>query len=85
MSNLKNIRKIKARDGSYFHNNFAKMREGEAGTVISADIDTVTCRLNGYAIIPIEEYYKLIGEPKSKITEISTRIKITNEQLLVEG
>ena len=54
MNNLRNIRKIKARDGSYCHNNFVKVRSGDS-TIIEAMEETVRIRFNGYAIIPIEE------------------------------
>ena len=47
-------------NGSYFQNNFVHRREGDS-MIIETTPDEVICRLNGYAIIPIEEYIELTG------------------------
>lgn len=53
----------KAKDGSFVHNCIIEKRHNDkARFLFSASDDTVTCSLNGYAIIPIEEYAKLKGE-----------------------
>jgi len=51
----------KGKDGSYFHNNLLKRRDGEkAPQLFSNNDETISAFLNGYAIIPIEEYARLV-------------------------
>lgn len=52
-------------DGSYLHNFFLRRRNDEPSPYlfrITENRVNLTAFLNGYAIIPLEEYYKLIGE-----------------------
>ena len=56
---------IKSKDGSYFHNNLIIAREYDQKNghmLIDGRGDDVVVSLNGYAIIPLEEYYELKGE-----------------------
>lgn len=72
---------IQGKHNSYFHNNFvmARPEDQKKGLIDSAATDDVICRLNGYAIIPIEEYCKLRGEEVPEGT--SEKIKEMNERL----
>jgi len=58
------IDKLIGHHRSYFHNNFIVHRpeDEKKGLIDAASCDDVICRLNGYAIIPLEEYCKLKGE-----------------------
>lgn len=51
----------KHENGSYMHNCYLIPREKDRHRrlVINSDNNGVTVRLNGYAIIPLEEYAKL--------------------------
>jgi hypothetical protein len=73
--------------GSYFHNNFLIHRKEDAkkGLIDSSSCDDVICRLNGYAIIPIEEYCKLRGEDvpdgtEEKINDMNRKIHKLRKQ-----
>jgi len=56
----------KAKNGSYFYNNILILRENDrksGRSIIHQDRGgSVRCMLNGYAIIPLEEYYQLEDE-----------------------
>ena len=55
---------IKGEKGSYFHNNLVIAREYDRineHLLIDGSGDEVTLRLNGYAIIPMEDYCELSG------------------------
>ena len=58
--------RIKGENGSYFHNNLLISRPednaGEIALIDAAATDDIICRLNGYAILPVEEYYRLKGD-----------------------
>lgn len=54
----------KAKDGSYFHNNIVVGRKGDPSEMrfySKPGGESVVAFLNGYAIIPIEEYCRLKG------------------------
>lgn len=74
---------LKGRNGSYFHNNYLHARdedrELEVVLIDAATTDDIICRLNGYAIIPIEKYYNLLQEDLPEGT--SEKIKEMNERL----
>jgi hypothetical protein len=81
--NVKGIdMKFQGKNNSYFHNNFLYPRDKDSrrGTpLIDGSGEDVICRLNGYAIIPMEEYYKLKGEEISedelkKIAEMDEKL-----------
>ena len=75
--------KLFGNNGSYFHNSYLHPRDGTKGPIIDSSSGDVLCRLNGYAIIPIEEYYSLreekipegtlenIAEMDKKIADVS--------------
>lgn len=73
-------RYTKSIDGSYLHNCYVGRRGDDPSKHIfySSDKTTTVC-LNGYAIIPLEEYHALRGTvmPKSE----KTSIKEADEQL----
>ena len=73
--------KIKGKHNSYFHNNLLVVRpeDREGIGVIDSSTDDVICRLNGYAIVPIEEYYNLKGEDLPEGT--NEKIQEMNERL----
>ncbi len=49
---------------SYLHNSFIKPREEDREIYLFYGTpEGIYARLNGYAIVPIEEYFELIGEP----------------------
>ena len=53
----------KTKDGSYVHNCLIVPRADNKNDFLFMQTDnTVSCCLNGYAIIPIEEYERLRGE-----------------------
>jgi len=54
----------KLEDGSYLHNCFLVRRNNDPSNILFyQDGDNgVTARLNGYAIIPLEEYFELKDE-----------------------
>jgi hypothetical protein len=55
---------IKGKNGSYLNNCIIVGRPIDGAIFQDDRINTdVTCMLNGYAIIPIEDYYELKGEP----------------------
>ena len=58
---------LKGKNGSYFHNNYIEISDydGSQGThlIDNGSTEDIICRLNGYAIIPLKEYYKLKDEP----------------------
>ena len=59
---------IKGKNGSYFHNNLVIARKYDQDNehiLISGTGDDVTVNLNGYAIIPIEDYHQLNGSKLS--------------------
>ena len=67
----------KCKDGSYIWNCFVERRKDDPSTtVFSGDDKTITAHLNGYAIIPLERYCELTGEPFN-----SDRIKEADSQL----
>ena len=73
--------KLKTADGSYIHNNLIIARKGD-GKLFTLSGETVSCRLNGYAIIPVEKYYKLTGEviPENLMNKINeTRTLLLEE------
>ena len=54
---------MKATNGSYMHNCLVVRRESDPEmTIVNGSTDNVSVSLNGYAIIPIEDYFKLKGE-----------------------
>lgn len=54
------------KDGSHLHNCVIQIREdSKASWLFDGTGETVTCFLNGYAIIPLEEYARLTGEDYS--------------------
>lgn len=70
-------------NNSYFHNGYIKMRSDETetrGLIASVDTEEVICRLNGYAVVPIEEYCALVNEPVPEDIEE----KIKNMNVLLE-
>lgn len=69
---------IKGKDGSFFHNNFVKRRESDNNTIIHNGKDSVTCRLNGYAIIPFEEYVALAKDTSINLSEFMEKVNKTN-------
>jgi hypothetical protein len=74
--------KIKGKNVSYFYNNLIISREDEIDSVSIDQSGDVICRLNGYAIIPIEDYYKLIDE---KLPEEITESINSKRRKLTEG
>ena len=55
----------KMKDGSYVHNCYIAPRSGEKAFVLFGYEPVgggITAFLNGYAVIPLEEYKKLKGE-----------------------
>ena len=67
----------KCKDGSYIWNCFVERRKDDPSTVIfGGDNKTITAHLNGYAIIPLERYCELAGEPFN-----SDRMKEADYQL----
>jgi hypothetical protein len=49
---------------SYVHNSFIKAKENDKEKYLFyGTSDGIYARLNGYAVVPIEEYFELIGEP----------------------
>ncbi len=60
MSNKEKTQEIE----SYVHNSFIKAKENDEGKYLfSVTPEGIYARLDGYAIVPIEEYFELIGEP----------------------
>lgn len=58
---------------SYLHNSFIKPREDDKDKyMFYGTSEGVYARLNGYAIVPIEEYFALIGEPAPQFVEQPT-------------
>ena len=62
---------------SYFCNNIVEQRPEDRRnrvTLIDGSGVNITCKLNGYAIIPIEEYYRLKGKraPSDDVESINT-------------
>lgn len=58
--------KLTGQNGSCLHNCIiiGRKEDLEKGvTLFDGSGPNVTCRLNGYAIIPVEEYYQLKNEP----------------------
>lgn len=57
----------KGPNGDYVHNCLIKARGGQCGALFRQNQDgTLTTRLNGYAVIPLEEYCELTGEPQEE-------------------
>lgn len=52
----------KTKDGSYIHNCVIAPRADRKEPLFWQSDETISCRLNGYAIIPIEEYERLTGK-----------------------
>ena len=55
----------KGKDGSYLHNCYMERREGDVSPWMfhcDGDTGSVIAALNGYAIIPMERYAKLVGK-----------------------
>lgn len=53
----------KAKDGSYVHNCYIEMRDGMKEKIpFHGTCDHVSAFLNGFAIIPIEDYAELTGK-----------------------
>uniref|UniRef100_A0A6M3LEU0 Uncharacterized protein n=1 Tax=viral metagenome TaxID=1070528 RepID=A0A6M3LEU0_9ZZZZ len=50
------------KNGSYLHNCVIVRRENDPVEMLFRNDDNITAFLNGYAIIPLEEYYKLAGK-----------------------
>jgi hypothetical protein len=58
------MNKLKGKTGSYFHNNLVIARKYDHknnNMLVNGSGDDVTVSLNGYAIIPIEDYHQLNG------------------------
>ncbi|MCG7948061.1 MAG: hypothetical protein JAZ07_17085 [Candidatus Thiodiazotropha endolucinida] len=55
----------KCKDGSYVHNCFVVRREDDKSPTLfyQNGNEHVSAFLNGYAVIPLEEYERLTGEP----------------------
>lgn len=71
----------KNKDGSYVHNCIINRRENEkAPRLFSKNIEDegIVTQLNGYAIIPIEEYFELTGNIYDEILE---NIDLANKEL----
>jgi len=53
----------KQKDGTYLHNCYVWRREDDSTTIfdnVGSRDDVIIARLNGYAIVPIEEYARLV-------------------------
>ena len=66
-------------DGSYLHNCVIKSRKNEKVEVLFYQDKSISAFLNGYAIIPIKKYYKLIGKECNK--QLLKDIKEADNQL----
>lgn len=66
--------KIKDKNGGFFHNNLLISR-GDDDPIIISEGDFITVRLNGYAIIPIEQYSELKGLPFTDRASINSMQK----------
>jgi len=69
----------KGKNGSYIHNSIIIKREDDPSPSSFSPVGDVFVRLNGYAVIPIKEYARLIkieslwtGDPKIKLIEVPT-------------
>ena len=73
--------KIVGATGSYFQNNLVIRRDEDEGLLVDGRGEDVTVYLNGYAIIPIEKYYEMKGEPvpAGSIQKIEMMRKRLNE------
>ena len=75
---------IKGVNGSFFHNSLIILRKNDqdSGRAIIKETkagDDIVCSLNGYAIVPIEEYYDLKGkeipiDTDEKIKEMNAKL-----------
>jgi len=65
---MKEIRKYeKCSDGSYLHNCYISPREEDKEKALfSQGRESITAHLNGYAVIPMEEYARLTNRDFSK-------------------
>ena len=64
----------KCKDGSFLHNCLIKSRGNDpAGYCFYLDGNTISVFLNGYAIIPIEDYYAMKNEKLSKTAKKNIR------------
>jgi len=73
-------------DGSYFHNNLVIIRDDERESHLfysSPKLRTISAFLNGYAIIPLETYYKLVRREIDERTR--EQIKEADKQLHKRG
>lgn len=54
----------KLKDGSYIHNCFIKRRENEKSSILfyQDGDESISAFLNGYAVIPLDEYFRLTDE-----------------------
>ena len=78
----------KMKDGSYLHNCHIVFRENDKAKYLfhkDSEDKSLTAFLNGYAIIPLEEYYRLKDERGDKgfdlIEEALKNIKEADKQL----
>ena len=64
----KNMKHEKCEDGSYLGNCHLQRRENDPAPYLfnQSGTEYISCCLNGYAIIPLEEYQKLTGQDFSK-------------------
>jgi len=78
----------KAKNGSYFYNNILILRENDrksGRSIIHQDRDgSVRCMLNGYAIIPYEEYVVLKGDTKINTFDMAKNIQAANDDLALQ-
>lgn len=70
----------KSANGSYLHNCYVKRRDSDpAPSLFTSDDGTdIFCSLNGYAIIPMEEYAVLVG---MDFAQKQANIKAADEEL----
>ncbi len=70
----------KSKNGSYIHNSLIKRRLDTSTTIISQNgVENTSVSLNGYAIIPLDEYRKYIGERMTE--EENERIRNADKDL----
>ena len=68
----------KCKDGSFVHNCFIKRRKDEPNALLFCQTDySITVLLNGYAVVPLEEYLILTGNEfdSSNIKEADKQLK----------
>jgi len=61
----------KNQDGSYLHNCYVKLRNSDGVTLFDNTNGSVKASLNGYAVIPIEDYFDLVQGVSCQKLELS--------------